>query len=73
MLTGTTVGFSVNRTAKSMAVGKRMANRSLLLVVVEETTDLPFEEAGPIGGCARRHSFMVCSRVLTSLISLNFN
>jgi hypothetical protein len=49
MLTGTTVGFSVNRTAKSMAVGKRMANRSLLLVVVEETTDLPFEEAGPIG------------------------
>jgi len=43
------------------------------LVVVEETTGLPFEEAGPIGGCARRHLFTVCNRVLVSLKSLNFN
>jgi hypothetical protein len=71
--TGATGGFSVNRTAKSMAGGERGANRSLLLVVVEETTGLPFEEAGPIWGGARKHSFTVCNRVLTSLKSLNFN
>jgi hypothetical protein len=41
--------------------------------VVEETTGSPFECAGPIWGCARRHSFIVCSRVLTPLMSLIFN
>jgi len=43
-----------------------------MLVVVEETPGLPFECAGHIVGCARRHSLIVCSRGIVLLMSSVF-